>query len=110
MLIYSLIEMGRDPSVERTSGTAAHHVDVGISVQESGRLLRPGYERFSYGWHIATRKDNARSLRPTARAEENARSVDGLRDDDLFARVGRIQKKFSTPQAHTSLNGHCLAA
>jgi hypothetical protein len=27
---------------------------------------------------------NTRSLRPTARAEENARSVDGLRDDDSF--------------------------
>jgi hypothetical protein len=29
---------------------------------------------------------NARSLKPTARAEENARSVDGFRDDDLFLR------------------------
>jgi hypothetical protein len=33
---------------------------------------------------MGRRNHNARSLTPTTRAEENARSVDGVRDDDSF--------------------------
>jgi len=40
--------------------------------------------RGAFFFRMGRRNYNARSLTPTTRAEENARSVDGVRDDNSF--------------------------
>jgi hypothetical protein len=47
--------------------------------------------------HVGSSNQNARSLKPTSRAEENARYVDGFRDDDLF--LGLREKAIKTAVA-----------
>jgi len=46
--------------------------------------------------YMGRRNHNTRSLTPTTRAEENARSADGVRDDDSFFEADDTRLQWNT--------------